>query len=100
MLEIRFIVRAFVIPNVAVHESNVPEPKPLLVVPIHPLKNGGSHEVEVKGEIVHEDSARGVAHLANLFVHQPQLVVIIIGAAIIEIAAAEGVKYSGLAVVG
>ena len=56
-------------------------------------------EVQIEHKVVHQDRAGRIADLAGFLVNQAQRIVVVVGAAVVKVAAAEGVEHDGLAVV-
>ena len=95
MLKIGLIGGGLVITHVRVDKEHIGEPESLFVVPVHVLKHTPPcrpFEVAVEGEIIGQNRSAGIPHARGLFAKQSFNTIIVIGAAIVKVAAAVLIK--------
>ena len=104
VLEVRPVSRGLMIAHVRIDKEHIAEPQPFFIVPIHILKHppapSDELKVAVKGKIVGEDHPAGIPDIRGFLAIQPFHPIVVIGAAVVKVAAAVGVKDRRLQVDG
>jgi hypothetical protein len=100
VLKVGFIGGGLIITHVRIDKEHVTIPEPRSIVPIHQLKHPSAPsdelKVAIKGKIVGQDHPAGIPDIGGFLSVEPFHPIVVIGAAVVKVAAAVLIEDRGL----